>query len=171
MVGYDVSIESLPVSGFLDLRGGDVVRKVCSKCLGISLPITANTLVIGADDQLAHCISSGHWILQVTDGTQERVLRDLEIVANDLSHSFVDVSDMYSRIQLSGMEAREVLAQGASIDIHPHVFPAGSSARTGLAKTAVLLTCVDETPTFILTVFSSYRRHVLDWLNMASGKP
>ena len=170
MAGYDVSIESLSTCGFLDLRGGEAVREACSEYLGIALPTAANTLVIGADDRLAHCISPGHWILQVADGAQENVLRGLELAAIDLSHSFVDVSDMYSRIQLSGTEAREVLAQGVSIDIHPRVFPPGSSARTGLAKTTAQLVCVDESPTFIVTVFSSYRRYVLDWLSMASGK-
>lgn len=170
MVGYDVAIRTLSACGFLDLRGGEAVRHTCSEYLGIPLPTAANTLVTGADDRLAHCISPGHWILQVTDGVQENVLRDLEIAAIDLSHSFVDVSDMYSRIQLSGTEAREVLAQGVSIDIHPRVFPPGSTARTGLAKTTALLVCVDESPTFIVTVFSSYRRYVLDWLGMASGK-
>jgi len=77
---------------------------------------------------------------------------------------------MYSRIQLSGTEAREVLAQGVSIDIRPRAFPPGSSARTGLAKTTALLVCVDEPPTFIVTVLSSYRRYVLDRLGMASEK-
>ena len=170
MVGYDVSIETLSTCGFLDLRGGEAVRDACSEYLGIPLPTAANTLVTGADDRLAHCISPGHWILQVADGAQENVLRDLELAAIDLSHSFVDVSDMYSRIQLSGTEAREVLAQGVSIDIRPRAFPPGSSARTGLAKTTALLVCVDEPPTFIVTVLSSYRRYVLDRLGMASEK-
>ncbi len=134
------------------------------------LPAAANTLVTGTDDRLAQCISPGHWILQVADGAQASVLRDLELAAADLSHSFVDVSDMYSRIQLSGTEAREVLAQGVSIDIHPRVFPPGSFARTGLAKTTALLVCVDESPTFVIAVYSSYRRYVLDWLNIASGR-
>ncbi|MDG2289073.1 MAG: sarcosine oxidase subunit gamma family protein [Woeseiaceae bacterium] len=170
MTGYDVTIESLPTCGFLDLRGGEAVREACSEFLGISLPTAANTLVSGADDRLAHCISPGHWILQVADGVQKNILRGLELSSNDLSHSFVDVSDMYSRIQLSGTEVRELLTQGVSIDIHPRVFPAGSSARTGLAKTTALLICVDESPTFILTVFSSYRRYVLDWMQYAGGK-
>ena len=53
MTGYDVTIESLPTCGFLDLRGGEAVREACSEFLGISLPTAANTLVSGADDRLA----------------------------------------------------------------------------------------------------------------------
>ena len=170
MTGYDVSIESLPRCGFLDLRGAEAVRKACSAYLDLALPTVANTLSSNADDRRAYCISSDHWILQLADGLENKVLQDLELAVADLSHSFVDVSDMYERIQLSGAEARDVLAQGVSIDLHPRAFPPGSSARTGLAKTTVQLVCVDDSPTFVVTVFSSYRNYVLDWLNMAGAK-
>lgn len=170
MAGYEVSIESLPRCGFLDLRGGEAVREACSAYLNITLPTVANTLVSSADDRLAHCISSDHWILQLTDGLETKVLHDLELAAVNLSHSFVDVSDLYERVQLSGSEAREVLVQGISLDLHPRAFPTGSSARTGFAKTTVQLVCLDDSPSYVLTVFSSYLQYVLDWLNMAAAK-
>ena len=170
MVGYNVSIETLPICGFLDLRGGEAIRAACSQCLGANLPTVANTLIRVTDDRFAFCISPDHWIVQIADGSEQEVLRDLETAAADISHSFVDVSDVYSRIQVSGTEAREVLAQGVSIDIHPRVFPPGSTARTGLAKTTAQIHCVDESPTFIVTVFSSYQRHIYDWLQVAGGK-
>jgi len=137
MAGYEVSIESLPRCGFLDLRGGEAVREKCCAYLDITLPTVANTLVSTADDRLVHCI---------------------------------DVSDLYERVQLSGSEAREVLVQGISLDLHPRAFPVGSSARTGFAKTTVQLVCLDNSPTFVLTVFSSYLQYVLDWLNIAAAK-
>lgn len=170
MEGYDVKIECLPIIGMLDLRGGETIRQACSECLGLILPASANTLVSVDDKRVAYCISPDHWILQVADGTQLSVLQSLEIAAGDTSHSFVDVSDMYARFRLSGAEARAVLAQGVSIDIHPRVFGVGATARVGFAKTTAQLHCVDEVPTFIVTVFSSYRQYVLDWLHKAAGK-
>ena len=170
MAGYDAIIEILPSSGFLDLRGDAAVRRVCDDTLGTQLPIAANSLVYVPDDRIAYCISSDHWILQVGDGCQDDVLQSLEQAAADISHSFVDVSDMYVRIRLSGPEARDVLAQGVSIDIHSRVFPPGSTARTGFAKTTAQLHCIDESPTFIITVYSSYRQYVIDWLRWAMGQ-
>ncbi len=107
--------------------------------------------------------------MQVDDGQQSELLDLLEREARDLSHSFVDVSDMYAQIRLSGLEARHVLAQGVSIDLHPRVFSPGSTARTGFAKTTAQLYCVDNTPTYIITVYSSYRQYAVDWLQIALG--
>ncbi len=170
MVGYDVSIETLSICGFLDIRGGADVRQACSKTLGIVLPATANTLSSNGIDCSAYCVSSDHWLLQVADESQQDVLHSLEQSNEQFSHSFVDVSDMYVRIQLSGRESRKVLAQGLSIDIHPRVFPPGSTARTGLAKTTAQLHYVDESHGFVIIVRRSYERHVRDWLTMAAGK-
>ncbi len=169
MAGYDATIEILPHSGFLDLRGNESVRQLCDNTLALSLPNAANSLAYAANNRVAYCISPGHWILQVIDGQQRDVLLSLEDAAEQVSHSFVDVSDMYVRIQLSGPEARHVLAQGVSIDIHPRVFPPGTTARTGLAKTIAQLHCVDDSPTFIITVYSSYRQYAIDWLRVAIG--
>ena len=170
MTGYDVSIETLPYCGFLDLRGGDDARQACSETLEFVLPRSANKLVIGANGYIAYCISSDHWLLQVADGDQLDLLQSLERSCADFSHSFVEVSDLYARIRLSGREARDVLAQGISIDIHPRVFPPGSTARTSMAKTTAQIHYVDESPAYVILVFSSFRQHTLDWLAMAAAK-
>ena len=170
MTGYDVSIETLPNSGFLDLRGGNDARQACSETLEIELPSSANKLVVAANAHIAYCISSDHWLLQVADGDQLDVLQSLERSSADFSHSFVDVSDLYARIRLSGREARDVLAQGVSIDIHPRVFPPGSTARTRMAKTTTQIHYVNESPVYDILVFSSFRQYTLDWLAMAAAK-
>lgn len=169
MAGYDATIEVLPPSGMLDLRGEAAVRQVCETTLGLRLPETANSLALGSDNRIVYGISPDHWILRVDDGQQGDVLDSLEQAATSLSHSFVDVSDMYVRIRLSGGEARHVLAQGISIDIHPRVFPPGATARTSFAKTIAQLHCIDDSPAFIITVYRSYRQYAIDWLRVAIG--
>ncbi len=169
MAGYDATVKILPHSGFLDLRGNAVVRQICSDVLGLSLPAAANQLKTATDGRIVYCISNDHWILQIVDGRQNDVLRTLEQAAVGLSHSFVDVSDMYIQIRLSGPESQEVLSQAVSIDIHPRVFPPGATARAGFAETTAQLHCVDDAPTFIVTVYSSYRQYAIDLLNTAIG--
>ena len=169
MAGYDVSIKALENCGFLDLRGGEDVRQICNKHLNIALPTRANKLEKASSGAIAFCISPNHWLLQVADGEQLNILQSLEHLSASVSHSFVDVSDLYARIQLSGPESREVLAQGVSIDIHPRVFPPGSTARTGMAKTTAQIHYVNESPTYDILVFSSFRQHTLDWLAMAAA--
>ena len=170
MAGYDASFDILPACGLLDLRGRNPVRQRCSDALELELPDKANRLVCGSQDRIGYCISDGHWILRIDEGQQSDVLQTLEKAAAGLSHSFVDVSDMYCRIRLTGSEAREVLAQGVGIDIHPRVFPAGSTARTALARITAQLHCVDDRPTYIVNVYSSYQRYISDWLCVAIGR-
>ncbi len=169
MSGYDVSVETLPVCGMLDLRGDEAVKVACEDTIGLQFPSTANTLVAGAGQQRVCCISPDHWILQLDDDRTLGVLESLERSAAGLFHSFVDVSDMHVRIQLTGAESREVLAQGVGIDLHPSVFPPGSYARTGFARTTAQLLCIDEKPTYIITVFRSYQQYAIDWLEVARG--
>lgn len=169
MAGYQATIEILAQVGMLDLQGGAIVRQACEGALGLRLPDSANSLSTASDNRIAYCVSPNHWILQVDDGQQGDVLDSLELAATNRSHSFVDVSDMYAQIRLSGPESRDVLAQGVGIDVHPRVFPAGATARTGFAKTIAQLHCVDNAPVFVITVYSSYRQYTIDWLHMAIG--
>lgn len=168
-MGYDATFEILPISGMLDLRGDVAVRHVCESTLGMRLPETANSLALGSGNRIAYCISPGHWILQIEDGQQSDILDSLEQATANRSHSFVDVSDMYVHIRLSGPEAREVLGQGVSIDLHPRVFEPGATARAGFAKTTAQLYCVDDTPTYIIIVYRSYQKYAVEWLNYALG--
>lgn len=169
MAGYQSTIEILPAVGMLDLQGGAIVRQACEVALGLRLPESANSLITASDNRVAYCISPNHWILQLDDGQKTEVLDSLELAAANRSHSFVDVSDMYAQIRLSGPESRYVLAQGVSIDIHPRMFPPGATARTGFAKSIAQLHCIDDSPTYIITVYTSYRQYAIDWLNVAIG--
>lgn len=169
-MGYDATFEILPASGMLDLRGNSAVRQICETALGMRLPETANRIIAGPGDLLAYCISPDHWLLQLDDGQQRDILDSLEqAAAANRSHSFVDVSDMYVRIRLSGPEAREVLSQGISIDLHARAFPPGATARTRFAKTTAQLYCVDDAPTYIITVYRSYQQYAVEWLSYALG--
>jgi len=76
---------------------------------------------------------------------------------------------MYVRIRLSGPEAREVLSQGVSIDLHERAFPPSAAARTRFAKTTAQLYCVDDAPTYIITVYRSYQQYAVEWLSYALG--
>lgn len=169
MSGYDAAVDILPHCGMLDLRGDSAVREAFEISLGMQLPVTANSMVAGPDNLIAFGIAPDHWILHLDESQLNDIVQSLEHAAAGMSHSVVDVSSMYVRIRLSGPEAREVLAQGVSIDLHPRAFPPGTAARTGFAKTTAQIHCVDASPTFIITVFRSYRQYAVDWLRVAIG--
>jgi sarcosine oxidase subunit gamma len=77
--------------------------------------------------------------------------------------SAVDVSASRTVLELTGPFARDVLAHGCAIDLHPRVFGPGSCARTNLAKAQVLLHQT-ATTTYRVLVGASYADYLARWL-------
>ncbi|MDN5749193.1 MAG: sarcosine oxidase subunit gamma, partial [Pseudonocardia sp.] len=82
----------------------------------------------------------------------------------------VDVSAQRTTLRLRGEHARDVLATGCSLDLHPRAFPAGSAAQTTVGLAGVVLLALDagaaDPPAtdFRLIVRSSFARHLATWL-------
>ncbi len=71
-----------------------------------------------------------------------------------------DVSSGYTVLRLAGPAAREALAQGCPLDLHPRVFAPGRCAGTHYFKAAVWLWQVDDEPTFEVLVRRSFMGYV-----------
>ena len=76
----------------------------------------------------------------------------------------VDVSDQRTTLELRGARAREILAGGCSIDLHPDAFGAGRCAETTLARAGVILVALDDAPAYRLLVRRSFAAYVVTWL-------
>ena len=85
--------------------------------------------------------------------------------------AIVDVSDGRVALRLAGPNARDVLAKGCPLDLHPRAFPSGSCAQSLLAKAAVLIHLLDDDPhrgpTFDLYVARSSAHYLFAWLEDA----
>jgi sarcosine oxidase subunit gamma len=75
-----------------------------------------------------------------------------------------DVSEARTTIVVSGPQARDLLAKGTSIDLHPRVFGSGRCAQTGFAGANIILRQTDDTPTFEIIVLDSFAEHLWSWL-------
>ncbi|MFG1922917.1 sarcosine oxidase subunit gamma [Cryptosporangium sp. NPDC048952] len=73
-----------------------------------------------------------------------------------------DVSAQRIQLHLTGEHARDVLAKGCAIDLHPTVFPAGSAAQTRLGQAGVILLSLTEG--YLVIVRSSFAGYLADWL-------
>ena len=77
----------------------------------------------------------------------------------------VDVSAQRTTLRLRGAHARDVLAKGCSLDLHPRVFGPGAAAQTMLALAAVVLIPLDDKGTdYRIIVRSSFAGYLADWL-------
>jgi sarcosine oxidase subunit gamma len=60
--------------------------------------------------------------------------------------------------------ARDLLAKGTSIDLHPRLFGPGRCVQTGFAGANIVLRQIDEVPSFEILVPNSFAEHLWSWL-------
>jgi sarcosine oxidase subunit gamma len=106
------------------------------------------------------------WLVLGPDGTQDAIERDLRAaIARDGGWGAVtDVSAQRTTFVLSTPHAREVLATGCSLDLHPRAFGPGDCAQTDLGRANVVLHQTDETPTYEVLVAGSLAAYAGAWL-------
>jgi sarcosine oxidase subunit gamma len=80
----------------------------------------------------------------------------------------VDISDGRTVFTIDGTGARELLAAGTGIDLHPRLFCTGMAALTRFASLAVLLTQTGDTPSFELFVERAVEDYAWKWLDATS---
>lgn len=81
-----------------------------------------------------------------------------------------DQSDGRAVLRLRGPKAREVLAKGIAIDLHPRAFKPGDVALTVAAHIGVQLWQVDDTPTYEIAVARSLAKSLWAWLSASAAE-
>ena len=161
-------IVALRDSGFfgqIDLRGDpadasfiDAVRQV----LGLGLPTTANTASTNGD-RAALWLSPDQWLILVPFATRAQTIDELKRALAGRHVSITDVSANRTILELSGSKAREVLAKGCGLDLHPRAFKAGQCAQTVVARSQAVIWQTDETPTYRVLVRPSFAAYLTDF--------
>ncbi|SDO37423.1 N-methylglutamate dehydrogenase subunit D [Filomicrobium insigne] len=82
----------------------------------------------------------------------------------------VDHSDARAIVAVSGRRARDLLAKGVSIDLHPRVFTTGDAAATAISHVGMHIWQTDEKPTFELAVPRTYADSLWRWMERASAE-
>jgi sarcosine oxidase, subunit gamma len=106
------------------------------------------------------------WLVTGPPGTAAAIERDLRdaVGASGGWGAVTDVSAQRTTLELSAPGARDVLAKGCSLDLHPRAFGPGRCAGTDLARAKVVLHQVDARPTYELLVAASFAAYTAAWL-------
>ena len=135
-----------------------------SAILGLELPTTPSTCV--SDDTLTVIwMGPDEWL--ITAGTRSAATLETQLRAavGEDGGAAIDVSAQRTTLRLSGPDARDVLAKGCSLDLHPTVFRTGTAAQTMLGLAGVVLIALDDAGTdYRILVRSSFARYLADWL-------
>lgn len=135
---------------------------------GVSLPVEPNRVAFAilpdAPAERAAWLGPDEWLVMGPLERLEIILARLEAARGDDHVSIVDVSAARTAVALGGEGARDLLATGCGLDLHPRAFPSGTCAQTGLARAAVLIEALEEAAGFRITVRPSFARYLADWL-------
>ena len=131
-MAYAVDIGREPLGSLHDIKGTAASVTKTLGSLGLSMPVTANTLSKNGDLDVLW-IGPQRWLLRSLAGRDLNA--SLAEFAGDPSASVVDVTDAYTTFAIAGAEANEVMAQASPLDVHPSAFPAnGASFTWGAAQ-------------------------------------
>ena len=167
------------VLGECGLRGQTALRgdagdpafvDAARQAIGSAPPTEPNTVAGPADLAVgprALWLGPDEWL--VVDGGGE-TLAALRAALDGRHAAVVDVSDSRAVIALSGPRAREVLAKGCALDLHPRVFAPGRCAQTLLAKAHVILHQIDDAPSYEIYVHRSFADYLWTWLEDAAAE-
>ena len=157
--------------GHINLRGDTADKEFVAnveKVIGQPLPIVPNTLTTGSHQ--VFWLGPDEWLITTAADDIEELIARLGEETTALHAAVNDISGGQVTLMLEGNDARSLLAKGCTLDLHASEFSAGCCAQSGLAKATVLLACLDDSPTFAITVRRSFSDYVCHWLQR-SGRP
>ncbi|MGW4568718.1 sarcosine oxidase subunit gamma [Streptomyces sp. NPDC004561] len=132
--------------------------------LGIQLPLEPDT-VVRSGDLTAVWLGPDEWLVVGRPGAQRELESRIRAAAGDDPVSVTDVSAQRTTLLVGGPRARDLLAHGCALDLHPRAFGPGRCAQTTVARAQVVLVARDETRAgFWVLVRASFAGYLADWL-------
>ncbi len=145
----------------LNLRGNaqdPAFVQAVQQALGLPLPVAACSSIANAQVRVVW-VGPDDWFVVVASGQQAALAQSLRTALAGQHSAVTDVSSGYFLVTLAGEQARDVLAQGCPMDLHPSVFKPGQSAGTHFFKVGIYLWQRDNAPTFEMLVRRSFIDH------------
>ncbi len=168
--GAGVVISEHAFLGHVNLRGSAddaAFTGAAAGVLGFALPTEPNTVSDGGG-LLALWLGPDEWLIVTPPDRQAELARSLEEALGGVFASVTDVTGGQTVIRLSGAAARDVLAKGCTLDLHPSLFGPGRCAQTLVAKANAAIRYVDDAPSFDLIVRRSFAEYLALWLHDAA---
>jgi sarcosine oxidase, subunit gamma len=143
--------------------------QAAEKAVGFALPIEPNTTSTNGE-LTALWLGPSEWLLVGAPSREATVIGRLRAGLVGLHAAITDVGEARTIILVAGPRARDLLAKGTPLDLHPRVFAMGRCAQTALAKANVILRQVDDRPTFEVYILKSFADYLFTWLERAGAE-
>jgi methylglutamate dehydrogenase subunit D len=126
---------------------------------GAQLPEELYRGITHNDSRLVRITPTQYWWFAAGNASMVRLARELPPSAGTVTM----LSEGRVRVRIAGPNARDVLAKGIPLDLHPKAFQVGQSAQTGLHHTGVFLERVADDG-YEIYVPRSYAAWLWEWL-------
>ena len=143
------------------------LKEAVASAYGVALPDSAR--VVQGDRVSFVGYGPGQWLAVSDSLAGEALARDLAQRLKGLA-SISDQSGGRTVLRVSGTRARDVLAKGLPIDLHPSVFGPGSAATSTISLMGVQLWQVDDAPTYDIALFRSVSASFWRWLTASAAE-
>jgi sarcosine oxidase subunit gamma len=166
----DVVLGERPHRLQVNLRGdaGDAaLTTALHSVTGLRLPGEANSFTT-AGELACLWLGPNEWLILGPGGGEIEITGRLRGALGHAHAAVTDVSEARTTIVVAGPRARELLAKGVSVDLHPRVFGPGQCAQTGLAGANIILRQTDDRPSYEILVLDSFAEHLWQWLEGAT---
>ncbi len=161
--------EGAPCS-LVNIRGSakdETFRKSVQFATGVALPRKANS-VESVGERRIFWLGPNEWLVRAEDGASSAIVDALRTSFAAQHASAVDLSESRAIITIAGPKARDFLARGISIDLHPRAFKVGECAQTGMSRCNILLHLTSDQPSFDLYVLRSFSDYLWRWIEATS---
>jgi sarcosine oxidase subunit gamma len=175
--GVTLAERVLPVAVTLRGNAGDpAFAEAVRGALGVAPPTAPNTVAAG-DGLALLWLGPDEWLAvqhNAAPGAETALAEKLRGALAGLHGSVVEVGESLCCIAVAGPRARDLVAKGCPLDLHPRGFGGanqnggGHCAQSHLAKAGITLHQVDDTPAFDLYVRRSFADYLWRWLEDAA---
>ena len=142
------------------------------KTLAISLPTEPNTAMSKRGGADVLWLGPNEWLISVPDGKARGLAAKLDKSLKSLHAAVIPVGEGRTIIRIAGAHARDVLAKGCPLDLHPKSFGPGQCAQSLLGRGDMLLHCAqpgrDKSNIFNIYISRSFAEYTWTWLEDAA---
>ncbi len=166
--GFGVSVRERPFRGHVNVCGrgdGTVFREAVESAVGVALPLEPNTANT-AGERVLFWLGPTEWLLTCPGAEQIPLSRALDARLASEFASVVAIGGGQTVLELEGDGARDLLAKGCPLDLHPRAFPVGRCAQTHIEKAPALLRPLPAGVELI--VRRSFAEYLWQWLETVS---
>lgn len=162
-----IALRELSLPALLNLRldpKETAAMKSAAKTLGLELPVMGRTSL--AKGLVAYRLGPDEWWVK-TEGPAATLEAKLRAALGDSHAAVTEIGEGWAQIEVSGPQARSLLAKGCPLDVHARAFATGEVRQSLLSKADAVYRLIsddDGETVFEITVRRSFADYAWRWL-------